>query len=92
MNAREQLMYLLEKYYEGKYETEIFAEEFSRIYDLETDYSLLSEKEHDLMKELSIVTGRFSPFEEDLKIHNAYFNENDVKTKATDVYLQLKKY
>ena len=89
MDAREQLIYLLKKYYEGEYETSIFADEFSRIYDLETDYSLLSEQEDQLMGELSEIVGRFSPYEEDLKIPNAYFNEEDVKKKATDVYFQL---
>jgi len=89
MDAREQLLYLLEHYYKGNYTTDDFADEFSRIYDHETDYDLLSGKEHELMRELSIITGRFSSFEEDLKIPNAYFNENDVRKKATEVYLKL---
>lgn len=89
MDSREQLLYLLKKYYEGEYETLTFADEFSRIYDLETDYSKLSSNEHKLFKALSIVTGRFSPFEEDLQIPNAYFSEEDVKKEATKVYLQL---
>jgi len=91
MDAREQLMYLLEKYYMGKYETSTFADEFSRIYDLETDYSQLSNREHELMKGLSIITARFSSNEEDLKIPNAYFSEKEVKQKATKVFLELTK-
>lgn len=55
MDARKQLLYLLEHYYKGNYTTEIFADEFSRIYDQETDYNLLSKKEHELMRELSII-------------------------------------
>lgn len=89
MDARKQLLYLLENYYKGNYTTEVFADEFSRIYDQETDYDLLSNKEHELMRELSTITGRFSPFEEDLKIPNAYFNEKDVRQKATEVYLEI---
>lgn len=89
MDARKQLLYLLENYYKANYTTDVFADEFSRIYDHETDYDLLSKKEHELMRELSIITGRFSPFDEDLKIPNAYFNEEDVRKKATEVYLKL---
>lgn len=37
------------------------------------------------------MTGRYSPFEEDLKIPNAFFNEREVKKEATDVYLRLRK-
>lgn len=89
MDARKQLLYLLENYYKDNYTTDVFADEFSRIYDHETDYALLSKKEHELMRELSIITSRFSPFDEDLKIPNAYFNEADVRKKATEVYLKL---
>lgn len=89
MNDREQLLYLIEEYYKGKYSTEAFTDEFNRIYDLEIDYNLLTNKEHKLMKELSIITGRFSSSEEDLKISNAYFSEEDVKNKASEVYFQL---
>ena len=90
MDAKEQLYYLLEHYVTGNYTTDVFTDEFSRIYDLEMDYSLLSSTEYKLMRELSAITGRFSPFEGDIKISNAYFNEEDIKKKAKEVFFKLK--
>jgi len=89
MDDREQLMYLLEHYYKGDYDTNTFTDEFYRIYDLEMDYSLLSEMEHELMRKLSIIVGRYSPYEEDLKGSNLYFSEDDVKNEAANVYLKI---
>ncbi|MDR2946036.1 MAG: hypothetical protein LBV79_04755 [Candidatus Adiutrix sp.] len=91
MDAREQLLYLLEHFYKGNYTTDIFADEFERIYNLELDYDTLSEAEYMLFHDLSLVAGRFSPFEDDLKIPNVYFSEAEVKDKAAQVYLKLTK-
>jgi len=90
MDEREQLNYLLEHYYKGNYAIDVFVEEFHRIYNLELDSETIPHEEYSLMGELSVIVGRFSPFEEDLAITNVYFNENDVKKKATEVYLKLK--
>ena len=89
LNPKEQLMYLLEHYYIGNYDTETFADEFHRIYHFEVDDKDLSAKEKNALSELSTIVARFSPFEEDLKIPNMYFSEKDVKEKATEVYLKL---
>ena len=89
MTPKEQIEYLLKEYCKDKYATSIFVSEFNKLYDLEMDYSLFSEQEYELMKELAIVTGRFSPFEEDMSTPNAYFNETEVKKKAKDVYLKI---
>jgi len=89
MDAKEQLYYLLDQYYKGNYATDVFTDEFNRIFDLEIDYETLSIKEYGLMRELSGVTGRFSKFEEDLKIQNAYSNEDEVKKKVCEVYLNI---
>jgi len=92
VDAKKQLYYLLEHYYKGEYTTETFADEFSRIYNLETDYRLLSDIEYKLMNELSDITERFSPFEADFENYpNVYFSEQDVKNKATEVYQKLVK-
>jgi len=89
LNPKEQLMYLLKHYYMGEYTTIIFVDEFHRIYNFEVTNSDLSQKELELLSELAMMTGRFSFFEEDLKIPNAFFNENDIKQKATAVYVEL---
>jgi hypothetical protein len=89
MNANEQLMYLLEQYHKDNYATDVFADEFSRIYNFEIDDTSLSSEEDMLMKGLSIITGCFSPYEEDLKIPNVFYEEKNVKQKASEIYLKL---
>ena len=90
MESKKQLYYLLEHYYKGEYTAETFADEFSRIYNLELDYRTLSEVEEKWMKELVEVTNYFSPFGEDFNnFPKFYSNEQDVKNKATEVYQQL---
>jgi len=89
MKPKEQLMYLLEHYNSGDYTVDVFVDEFYRIFNFETDDSDLSPQEISLFSELSLITGRFSSYEEDLKIPNAYFSETDVKKKATEIYCNL---
>jgi len=50
----------------------------------------LTESENTIFDELSRVTSRFSPFEEDLKIPNAFTNEQEVKSKAIQSSYQLR--
>lgn len=59
------------------------------IYDTEVDYSTLSNLENELFNELSIITARFSPYEDDLKIPNVYYSEQDVKSKVEEVFVKL---
>ena len=89
MTKKDQIVYLTKKYYEGEYDTITFTDEFNRIYALELDYSSLTERENFLFSQLSLVTSRFSPFEEDFKVEGAYFNEKDVKEKVAEVYSEL---
>lgn len=51
----------------------------------------MSAKEQKLFGELSEITSRFSPFEEDLKEFDCYFYENDVERKAKAVLKALRK-
>jgi len=89
MKPKEQLMYLLEHYNSGDYAVDVFVNEFYRIFNFEADDSDLSQLEISLFSELSLITGRFSSCEEDLKIPNAYFSETDVKKKAKEIYFKL---
>ena len=91
MNPKARLMYLLKHFYMENYDIIDFTNEFHRIYTFEVDYSELSENERQLLSELYSIVGRFTEFEEDLKMYpNAYFSKDDVKEKATEVYLSLK--
>ena len=89
MNSKEKLYYLLEKYLKGDYSTKLFSELFSDTYNLETDYDSLSVLEREFFSELSIITGRFSPFEDDLKKYDCYYNEEQVKEKVKEVVGKL---
>ena len=89
MEAKEKLYYLLTEFQKGKYDTDIFCDQFTIVYDTEMDYGLLSEVENKLFNELSIITARFSPYEEDLKIPNVYYSEKEVKSKVREVLDRL---
>ena len=50
MTDKEQLWYLIQGLIDGSYETKTFCNEFSRIYNLETDYNNLTINEyHELL-------------------------------------------
>ena len=89
MNPKEKLFYLLREYKAGNYKTEIFCDEYTQVFNIELDYDTLSEAEYELLEELSNFTARFSPFEEDLKIPNVYYDEKQVREKASEVIEKL---
>ena len=72
MNVKEKLYYLLKEFKKGRYDTSAFCDQFTITYDTEVDYETLSALENKLFGELSVITARFSPYEEDLKIPNVY--------------------
>ncbi|EAR66174.1 hypothetical protein B14911_10582 [Bacillus sp. NRRL B-14911] len=86
---KKKLYELLNDYLEKKIGTETFSNDFTLIYNLHVDYDILSAEENKLFGELSGITSRFSPFEEDLKKYDCYYNENDVERKAKEVFKAL---
>ena len=86
MTAKEQLWYLINGLIEGTYERGIFCSEFTRIYNLETDYQTLSEKENTMFKELRNMAARFSDDEEELKLPNIYFGGETIRNKVKEIY------
>ncbi|MDI6619747.1 MAG: colicin immunity domain-containing protein [Clostridiales bacterium] len=91
MTSKEKLYYLLTEYQKGKYDTNTFCDQFTIIYDTEVEYDTLSKVENELFNELSIITARFSPYEEDLKIPSVYYSEQEVKSKVEEVIVKLLK-
>jgi len=89
MTAKEKLYYLLAEYQKGKYDTNVFCDQFTVIYDTEVDYDTLSKVENELFNELSTITARFSPYEEDLKVPNVYYSVQEVKSKVDEVMDKL---
>ena len=89
MTEKEKIYYLLTEFQKGKYDTNTFCDQFTVIYDTEVDYDSLSTVENELFNELSVITARFSPCEEDLKIPNVYYSEQEVKSKVEEVLTKL---
>ncbi|MEE0686329.1 MAG: hypothetical protein UEA60_06710 [Lachnospiraceae bacterium] len=85
MSDREQLWYLINGLLNGTYSTNVFCHEFTRIYDLETDYNHLLLLERTKFAELSEMASRFSDDEEELKIPNMYFSANEIIKKAQNI-------
>ena len=85
IDVREKLIYLLEQYVEGKYKTFAFAVNFTKIYRMEMDYSMLSEKEDKLFGYLSADVEEFLSFEADSKYNSEYIVE-----RAKSTYLELR--
>ena len=91
MNNPKELYVLLDQYLNKKIDSNTFCDEFTYIYALKTDYEKLSAKEHELFKSLCDFTKRFSPYEEDLKLPNVYYNEKDIQEKAEEIAKLLNK-
>lgn len=85
MCDREQLWYLINGLLKGTYSPNTFCNEFSRIYDLETDYEHLSLLERKNFSELSEMASRFSDDAKEIKIPNMYFSENEIIEKAKSI-------
>ncbi|MCA1057601.1 hypothetical protein LCL96_01555 [Rossellomorea aquimaris] len=82
MNPKEQIYYLLNEYSKGNYDTKTFCDQFTNIFNIEIDYEKLSDLEYRLFNNLSKVTARFSPYDEDLIFSNVYYNEQDIKREV----------
>ena len=89
MTGKEKLYYLLVEFQKGNYDIRTFCDQFSEIFELETNYDSLNKVEYQLFNDLETKTARFSEFEEDLKIPNVYFSAEQVKKKINEVLSQL---
>lgn len=85
MTAKEQLWYLVRGVVSGIYELNTFCDEIYRIYNFETDESQLTELEWELFGTLFKMQGRYSEFEEDLKIPNMYITGEELLQMAKTV-------
>jgi hypothetical protein len=83
MKDRDKLWFLINEYVKGKYDSKTFSNEFTRIYDLETDYDNIPENEKKWLYDLCEMTSRFSDDFDDLQIPNMYCSENEIKKYIT---------
>ncbi len=90
ITPKQKIYYLLTEYLAGQYKTDTFCDEFNQMYtfELRCDNSL-SSKEHELFWELLVITSRFSPFADDLTKSRVYYSEEEVQSKAYEVYNKL---
>ena len=90
MTARERLWYLINGVINGSYDVRTFCDEFYRIYNFETDYTKLSEKEHFEFKNLFMIIARFSDSEKDIKIKADAETIQQTELKLKETKLTLK--
>jgi len=81
---------IINMYLSNKIDAWAFCDEFYYCYDLEIDSRNLSDIEKKLFSELSIIAGRFTKFEDDLKQYpGTYFSEEQLRKKVFEVQEQL---
>lgn len=85
MTTREQLQYLIGGLLNESYDIRTFCMEFTRIYNLETDYSQLSHLENSEYSDLCDMAGRFTTDKEELAIPNMYYSKEEIFARAQRV-------
>lgn len=87
---KRRLYWLIDQYLSGKITERTFCDEFYYCYDLELDYTVLTEKEYQVLSELSKVVSRFSEYEEDHKLdENAFFTVKQLNKKVVETKEKL---
>lgn len=88
---KRRIYWLIDSYLSGKIDEIQFSDDFYSTFDLEVDYDSLTEEENKIFSELSKISARFSPFEEDLKNYpGTYFSKEDLKNKIIETKEKLK--
>lgn len=84
MTLKEQLYYLINNYFSGKYNAEAFCDQFPLIYREGLDYSDKNEKE--MMESFCELAKRYSPFEEDVSLYDFYIGDAEFNEKFMMLY------
>ncbi len=91
MNRKLQLLYLIEQYCNGKYDTQTFSSLMTKIYYMEKDDSL-SKKEEEILSPLAHCADYFSPYSSDHEIYSGFTSEEEVKQLTISTYKELLSY
>ena len=87
MQQNEELYYLIAGFIYDWCDIELFCDEFYKMYDLESQYCATNKAEEQALKELDMMTGRFSEFDEDFKkAPNVFFKEGEIRQKAEEIF------
>ncbi len=90
MSVKEQLYYLIKHVKLGDYDINVFCDMFTNLVNLEMWKEEFTEREDMAFKELNKYTSRFSQFEEDLRIPNAFYDEQTVRKQIDIAIKKLK--
>lgn len=82
MTEKEQLYYLLEHVSAGDYDINTFCDLFTTIFNIDIDKTTLTELELSVFSKLEGYTCRYTSNDEDLRIPNAYFDEERIKEQV----------
>ena len=90
-NDKRRLYQLIDMYLQGNITAKVFCDEYYYSYDLEINSDTFTDKEQAAFMELSVVTDRFSEFEEDHKKYpNGFFTEEELRSKIIETKERLK--
>ena len=82
MQQNEGLYYLIAGFLSDWCDIELFCDEFYKMYDLESQYCATNKAEEQALKELDMMAGRFSEFDEDFKkAPNVFFKEGEIRQR-----------
>ena len=82
---KKRLYWLMNYYLKGEIDAWTFCNEFYECYDLKLDSKTLTNIEGKAFAALSLIAGRFSNIEEDLrKYPGTYFTEDELKQKVLE--------
>jgi len=79
MTSKEKLIYLITKYLEGDYSTQVFCDLFVVYHRNLAEEETLSDFSEKMLSDLAEICSRFSDSPEDLSIQNVYFSEKEIK-------------
>lgn len=87
---KRRIYWLIDQYISGNITERSFCDEFYYCFDLELDYTFLSEKEYRVFSELGKVVSRFSEYDEDHKLDkNAFYTLEQLNEKVIESKDQL---
>ncbi len=85
MNNLETIIYLLNGLRKREYDIRAFCSEYIAAYRNLTSGEISNEQLETQLDELLEIVARFSDYEEDLKLKNVYFSEEDIRKKASEI-------
>ena len=89
MTKKQELYYLLNAFKRGEYEISTFCKVFEDIFYPDVPKSELSVYELEKFEDMAKIIVRFTPYEEDLKLPNVYYNEEEVRAAIEIAYVEL---